>query len=396
MLVEKRVSAVDSLKEIVVFLAALTFTNAISTVLLDEQTKQIRPWSEVHGEDWFCFLVLIFGVVRFYHGNVRLLDDNYKSGVHRGGILRSTRRNIIWLDFIAVLLIALIFSVLRFFIRDFSYFVCTYTVIIVLDIIWLYFTSLEVFARWSSRGISFKTAGLGWFYNNLLFLALLVLSVLVCYAVTAIIDSGHVDNITGAIRSMKLSEVRLLYWAIVGAILLNCFIDFISSRELYFPSLPSGASSASTAFQTAKRVFLAAPFTQVLAPDGSGIGDFQTTLESLIELFDRNHIEVFNAHQREGWGKALQPPAKALGYDLDEIARSDVLVMIVGTPPSPGVQLELGYAIALKKPVLLLLKKNEFVPYLLRGLNEVVTAEQIVYQQESEIVDKLRVRLNLR
>ena len=123
LIAERRASTIESLKEIIVFLAALTFTNGLSTFLIDEPSKSLRSVSGIKVEQWACVILLIFGVFRFYHGNWRLLDENYKIDEQIRGLHSGARRNIIWFDFTCVLLVALSFALLSFFINSFSEFV---------------------------------------------------------------------------------------------------------------------------------------------------------------------------------------------------------------------------------------------------------------------------------
>jgi len=395
--VEKRISTIDSLKEIVVFLAALTFTNAISTLLLDENSRHVRAIAAISLQDWLCFIFLIFGLIRFYHGNSRLLDENYKIGIHRGGTVHASRKNIIWFDFISVLIVALVFSLLSFFVRDFSRFVSIYAAIIIVDIVWLYFTNKDVIFKWSTRGLTLQTGGLSWFYNNILFFLLLVVLVLGGYVVTAAVAPDNLQSTNTSLRQMKFDEVWWVFWGVTSIILFNSIVDFRYSWQLYFPRIGRDVSGFSFSGENVKRLFLAAPFTQLLQTTGqtTTVGNYRRVLEGLIDLFDVNNIETFNAHKREEWGAKLEQPAKALSYDLDEISRSDLIIAIIGAPPSPGVQLEIGYAIALKKPIILLVKNNEFVPYLARGLGIMTPIKEIGYDNDDEIVQLLKKELRL-
>jgi nucleoside 2-deoxyribosyltransferase len=395
--VEKRISTIDSLKEIVVFLAALTFTNAISTLLLDENSRHVRSLATINIQDWLCFIFLTFGLIRFYHGNFRLLDESYKIGIHRGGTIHASRKNVIWFDFISVLMVALIFSLLSFFVRDFSRFVSIYAAIIIVDIVWLYFTNKDVIVRWSTRGLTLQTGGLSWFYNNSLFFGLLLFLVLFGYAATAFIAPDSLQSTNTSLRQMKFDEVGWVFWGITILILFNSVLDFWLNWQLYFPRIGREVSGFSFSGETVKRLFLAAPFTQLLQTSGqtATMGNYRRVLEGLIDLFDANNIEVFNAHKREEWGAKLEQPAKALSYDLDEISRSDLIVAIIGAPPSPGVQLEIGYAIALKKPIILLIKNNEFVPYLARGLGIITPIKEIGYDNDDDILQLLKKELRL-
>jgi nucleoside 2-deoxyribosyltransferase len=395
-IIEKRVSTIESLKEIVVFLAALTFTNALSTLLLDENTKQIRHLSSIKFEHLFCFLFLIFGVIRFYHGNWRLLDDNYKIGSNRGGLRQSERKNLIWFDFICVLAVALAFALLSFFINDFSRFVIVYAVIVIIDILWLFVTSRGPILRVAGGAIHFRLQGTTWFWNN--FGHFLVFGVITSayLLILAIGYRNHLEDFLDAVRSLKFEKDTIFFSIIVLVLLVNAIIDFISNRQLYFPRLQPVTFNAQN--DQIEAVFLAAPFTQFLS-DANGVhamGDYQSILAKVIDLFESRGFVVFNAHRREGWGEKLEAPATALTNDREEIARSDLIIAILGTPASPGVQLEIGYSIALNKPVVVLAKKGEFVPYLNRELAAAYPAKIIEYERETDIPDLLKLALRLK
>ena len=81
-------------------------------------------------------------------------------------------------------------------------------------------------------------------------------------------------------------------------------LDFYLNWQLYFPQMGSEVAGFSFSGDTVKRLFLAAPFTQLLQKSGqtATVGNYRGVLEGLIDLFDANSIEVFNAHKREEWG----------------------------------------------------------------------------------------------
>lgn len=122
------------------------------------------------------------------------------------------------------------------------------------------------------------------------------------------------------------------------------------------------------------KVFLAAPLTQTLGPDGHVDADFRAALSSLHEFLEGLGHDVFSAHVREKWGAALDTPSGALAIDLAQLQSCDVVVAVVGTPASPGVQFELGYAVAFEKPLLIIASDTCEEPYLIRGLPEYAIA----------------------
>lgn len=134
------------------------------------------------------------------------------------------------------------------------------------------------------------------------------------------------------------------------------------------------------------KVFLAAPFTQLLRDDVPGIGHYRSLLSQIIGLLEEAQIDVHSSHKREQWGAALDKPEIALRTDLDEIFRSDLLVAILGSPPSPGVQLEIGFAIALNKMILVLSKKGAFIPYLNRGFSIFPNVTLLEYSDDLDLI----------
>ncbi len=120
------------------------------------------------------------------------------------------------------------------------------------------------------------------------------------------------------------------------------------------------------------KIFFAAPFTKIInSNDGLVDPEFRMWINTIVQkLRTFGHI-VFLAHEREEWGAKLDPPEKALKLDWEEIEESDIVLAYIGNPPSPGVQMEIGYASALQKPIVVFSVNNEEIPYLTKGLSAV-------------------------
>lgn len=117
------------------------------------------------------------------------------------------------------------------------------------------------------------------------------------------------------------------------------------------------------------KVFVAAPFTQMLDPTTKLVDPtFRSWLEKLIGTIAQSGHEPISAHVRENWGASLDPPDVALKTDIDDLRQSDVVVAEVGSPPSPGVQYELGAATILDIPLILLVDPAQPSPYLNPGI----------------------------
>lgn len=138
------------------------------------------------------------------------------------------------------------------------------------------------------------------------------------------------------------------------------------------------------------KVFLAAPFTGLIDPlTGRVQANFVNELNEIIMHLSSNGCQVISAHEREEWGADLDHPDTALRLDLDGIENCDLLIAVVGDPPSPGVQLEIGYALALKKPIILILHPDQFIPYLLRKPDASFNVQTIRSDDLSAINDQL-------
>lgn len=137
------------------------------------------------------------------------------------------------------------------------------------------------------------------------------------------------------------------------------------------------------------RAFLAGPFTALidpatgLMPEGP-IAELRR-LEACVEAAG---FDVFNAHRRESWGAELMTPDVCTRLDFEEIERADIVVALPGDPPSPGTHIELGWASALGRPIVLLLRPESTYGFLVIGLHTVGDVTTVVYDSsEAALAD---------
>lgn len=140
------------------------------------------------------------------------------------------------------------------------------------------------------------------------------------------------------------------------------------------------------------RLFLSAPLTQYVAQGAPGSTPFRSEWDATLDALEASGHEVFSAHRREAWGAKLDPPAAALAADLGGLQWSEMVIAYVGSPPSPGVQLELGYALALRRRLLVFIDNRQREPYLVRGLPAVGESELVEIAGPSEIKLALMLR----
>lgn len=123
---------------------------------------------------------------------------------------------------------------------------------------------------------------------------------------------------------------------------------------------------------TLPRVFLGGPFKALVDESGTMRAEERARYEALISGLEGAGCHVDNAHRRESWGAAFLSPEECTRRDFEEIAASDVVVAFPGSPPSPGTHVEIGWASALGKPLVLLLEQDTAAyAFLIQGLHTV-------------------------
>jgi len=138
------------------------------------------------------------------------------------------------------------------------------------------------------------------------------------------------------------------------------------------------------------KIFLAAPFTdQIDIKLGHTNDKFTSTLMDIINYLRVNGHHVISAHEREEWGLDLDSPEEAINLDFQGVENSDAIVAIIGSPPSPGVQMELGVALTKKIPIICLYKKGQFIPYLVKGMHTLTQTIYIEYTSLNRTKNKI-------
>jgi nucleoside 2-deoxyribosyltransferase len=119
-------------------------------------------------------------------------------------------------------------------------------------------------------------------------------------------------------------------------------------------------------------VFLAGPFKGLVNPETGKMRDFERRrYEAIIAYLEGLRYVVRNAHRREQWGERFLSPSECTRLDYEEIRACDLFVAFPGDPASPGTHIEIGWASALGKPIILLLEDGSQYAFLIRGLHTV-------------------------
>ena len=119
-------------------------------------------------------------------------------------------------------------------------------------------------------------------------------------------------------------------------------------------------------FMNRKKIFLATPM--------SGFRDaevYAAYRERLLELINAlsEHYEVYSEMQRSPTEDAFESPETSVREDFHEIEVSDYLLLLHPCRMQTSTLMELGYACALKKP-LVIVGEAENLPYMALGLKK--------------------------
>ncbi|MEU1377430.1 nucleoside 2-deoxyribosyltransferase [Streptomyces triculaminicus] len=145
-------------------------------------------------------------------------------------------------------------------------------------------------------------------------------------------------------------------------------------------SAPRPAADAVTHPPGIRSVFLAGPFLQLLDPaTGEMPESARSPFDTLIKHFEAQGLSVHNAHRREAWGADLMRPEVCTRIDQEEIRKADAFVALPGSPASPGTHIEIGWASAFGKPIVLLLERGRDYTFLVQGLHTVATVEYVLH-----------------
>lgn len=132
-----------------------------------------------------------------------------------------------------------------------------------------------------------------------------------------------------------------------------------------------------------RKMFLAGPFKALVDADSHVMGDAAISkYTSIIDFFETQGWDVHCAHRREHWGREFMEPSECTRIDYTEIAACDVFVAFPGAPASPGTHIEIGWASAWHKPIVLLLDEGAEYAFLVRGLSAVADVQMITIDPE--------------
>ncbi|MCL2859560.1 MAG: hypothetical protein FWF46_03100 [Oscillospiraceae bacterium] len=139
-----------------------------------------------------------------------------------------------------------------------------------------------------------------------------------------------------------------------------------------------------------KGVFIACPISKYLTSDGIE-KDFEIFIKEVLELCKKYTSNVFLALEREEFGKNKMWGDTCTPYDFKKMQETEYLIAI--PEDSMGVAVELGWASAMNKEILLILDKkyktSELVKYIhtiISGIKTEIDTSENGYKNEKEKV----------
>jgi nucleoside 2-deoxyribosyltransferase len=353
--------ALTSAKSVFAIVNGLTLTNTLLVLITGGHYSEVIPLGQLPPESVILAVVLMINVVRFYHGNVRHLDAAYGSeSIARAASGRHVEpRGGLGLDFFIIFAQSLLFSLASFYINFPSTYISLFIVLLAFDVIWTVYSQ-------RADGDLAASPQRSWLLNNLF---------------------AGVTLIVFYMGIFKADPERL--WArdvSVFALAATTLVDFGLNWGFYFPANKKKVRPGENLV-----VFLSAPLTQYLADGGPSalMDSFREHWNGLAEALERSGHQVISAHRREIWGASIDSPDVALKDDLEGLRASDLVLAYIGSPPSPGVQLELGYAIAHHKSILVFIDEGQDTPYLVRGFPQMANLEVFDIKELGEIKQAL-------
>jgi hypothetical protein len=326
--------AAKPLTDMTTILGGIAATVAISQLLSLTAENGIPTIHRPPLAQTLLFIVSIITIVRFYLGNIRHLDEEYTGrhgkahtqNPHTGGGKSLAE------DFAAIVIESLVIVGLAYLLWSPVLYILFHSLLLLLDAAWFFFFHKNAGERSKA-----------WMANNLSFGGAFIIAAVFLLAKTPVSHGWQLVIVIG--------------FALLASV--NVFLDVLNEFDFYFPSQ-----------QYAPIIFLSASFTNELK-NGTFNEALKDDLERTIRFFRSNNYKVRSAHERESFGQRLDPPDRALKSDLDWIEESGVVIAVMtGDNPSPGVQMELGAALILGKPIIQVIFPGACVPRLNTAFDE--------------------------
>lgn len=130
------------------------------------------------------------------------------------------------------------------------------------------------------------------------------------------------------------------------------------------------------------KVFFAIPYSQLCNEKYEVKKEYRIFLEKLVNETKRLGCDYFLAHERENWGKEYSSAEESTQIDFNTIKNSDLVCVIPGVPNSSGVHVEIGWASANKRKMIIFLKKDYHYSPMVTGIHKITNVQYHYYDED--------------
>lgn len=123
-----------------------------------------------------------------------------------------------------------------------------------------------------------------------------------------------------------------------------------------------------------KKIFIACPISKYLTLDGMD-KDFENFIKKVYKICCNYSDNVFLALEREKYGKNKMYGSDCTIADYNEMKTTDILVAI--PEDSMGVSVEIGWASAMKKKIVVFCDKKYHQSELIKSINSIVDGKRV-------------------
>lgn len=137
------------------------------------------------------------------------------------------------------------------------------------------------------------------------------------------------------------------------------------------------------------KIFFAVSYSSEVDTHGNIFPEFRK-IEEMLAALEADGSTVYCAPRKDDWKLNSLSPGEAVTSDLQNIDDSDVFIALLDEVISAGVQLELGYALAKKKKILIAATEDRHISYFVRGLVGASRVAMVLYETPGDLVTGFR------
>jgi nucleoside 2-deoxyribosyltransferase len=137
------------------------------------------------------------------------------------------------------------------------------------------------------------------------------------------------------------------------------------------------------------KIFLSVSYSSQVDATGKVFPEYRKELESVISVFEKINHHVYCAPREDLWTLNDTSPADAFEVDMRNVNECNLFVAFVGNKVSAGIQMEMGFALAKGKRIIIAIPATDKLGYVNQGLIDTRSAEILVYADSKDLQTKL-------